>query len=162
MKIRNVSNTDISDITAIYNHYIENTCITFEEEPVTSNEMLKRIETISKAYPFLVAELDNTLIGYAYATSWRIRSAYRFSSEITIYLDHKMKGKGLGSQLFSALIEKLKETDLHVLVGGIALPNEASIALHEKFGFEKVAQFSKIGYKFNQWIDVGYWELKLK
>ena len=162
MKIRNVSNTDISDIIAIYNYYIENTCITFEEEPVTSNEMLKRIETISKVHPFIVAELDNKVIGYAYATSWRVRSAYRFSSEITIYLDHKMKGKGVGSQLFSALIEKLKETDLHVLVGGIALPNEASIALHEKYGFEKVAQFSEIGYKFNQWIDVGYWELKLK
>jgi L-amino acid N-acyltransferase YncA len=160
--IRKVEIRDAEEITAIYNYYIENTTITFEEESVSVEEMAARIESISSIYPYFVVEDNGIVVGYAYATQWKARSAYRFSAEVTIYLHHELKGKGIGSTLFHALVEEMRKTDLHVLVGGIALPNEASIALHEKFGFKKIAQFEEIGFKFGKWIDVGYWELKMK
>lgn len=159
MIIRRVEIKDAEDITAIYSYYIENTIITFEEELITVKEMASRIETISSKYPFLVYEENGKVVGYAYATQWKARSAYRNSAENTIYLHPDAKGKGIGSILFSKFLDEIKKTDLHVLVGGIALPNEASVALHEKFGFKKIAQFEEIGFKFGKWIDVGYWEL---
>jgi len=162
MIIRKVELRDAEEITAIYNHYIENTIITFEEEPITIDEMASRIETISSQYPYLVYEENGKVVGYAYATQWKTRSAYRYSAENTIYLHPDAKGKGIGSVLFQKFLMEIKNTNLHVLVGGIALPNAASVALHEKFGFKKIGQFEEIGFKFGKWIDVGYWELKLK
>jgi L-amino acid N-acyltransferase YncA len=161
MKIRKVEIKDAKAITAIYNFYIENSTITFEEELLSDEEMAARIESISSLYPYLVIEDNGMVVGYAYATQWKARSAYRFSAEVTIYLHQELKGKGIGSTLFRALVEEMRKTNLHVLVGGIAQPNEASVALHEKFGFKKIAQFEEIGFKFGKWIDVGYWELKL-
>lgn len=161
MIVRKVEKNDAAHITAIYNYYVENTIITFEEKPVTVIEMADRIETIASKYPYIVLEDGNEIIGYAYITEWKSRSAYRFSGEVTIYLHHTKTGKGAGSILFSALLEEIKETNLHTVVGGIALPNRGSIALHEKFGFKKIGQFEDIGFKFGKWIDVGYWELKL-
>jgi L-amino acid N-acyltransferase YncA len=162
MIIRQVETKDAKAITAIYNFYIKNSTITFEEELLTVEEMAARIGSISSLYPYFVAEDNGIVVGYAYATQWKARSAYRFSAEVTIYLHCELRGKGIGSALFSAFVEEMRKTDLHVLVGGIAQPNEASVALHEKFGFKKVAQFEEIGFKFGKWIDVGYWELKLK
>jgi len=160
MNIRKVTIEDAEAIARIYNYYIENTVITFEEIPLSIESMTSRIETIAAKYPYLVLEDQNGLIGYAYATEWKARSAYRFSTEVTIYLDHLKTGKGAGSLLFSALLDEIRKTGLHVIIGGIALPNIASVALHEKFGFRKVAHFEEIGYKFGRWIDVGYWEMK--
>ena len=100
-------------------------------------------------------------LGYAYATSWRVRSAYRFSVESTVYVATGHGGKGNGSALYRSLIAALREPGLQVVIGGLALPNEASVALHECIGFEKVAHFRRVGRKFEQWIDVGYWELQL-
>lgn len=162
MEIRNVNPQDSKQIADIYNFYIKSSTITFEEDIVDENKMEKIIFSISSVYPYLVIEEKDKILGYAYATAWRARSAYRFSAEVTIYLNNEAKGKGLGSVLFSELINELKKTKVNVLVGGIALPNNASIALHEKFGFKKVAHFEDIGFKFGKWIDVGYWELKLK
>jgi L-amino acid N-acyltransferase YncA len=161
MNIRKVEICDAADISSIYNYYVENTIITFEEVPVSTEEMASRIESISSQYPFLVYEENRKVIGYAYVTQWKARSAYRYSAEDTVYLHPDAKGKGIGSILLRQLLEEVKNTELHVLVGGIALPNEASIALHEKFGFKKIGQFEEIGFKFGKWIDVGYWELKL-
>ena len=161
MTIRNVEIRDAEAITAIYNYYIENTIITFEEEAITVEEMASRIKSISLQYPYLVYEENGKVVGYAYATQWKARSAYRFSAEDTIYLDHRETGKGFGCELFSAFLNEFRKTNLHSLVGGIALPNAASVALHEKFGFKKIGQFEEIGFKFGKWVDVGYWELKL-
>jgi L-amino acid N-acyltransferase YncA len=162
MTIRSVERNDVEAITAIYNYYIENTIITFEEEMISVSEMASRIEAISIKYPFLVYEENGTIAGYAYATPWKVRSAYRYSAENTIYLHPDAKGKGIGSALFQKFLDEINKTGLHALIGGIALPNNASVALHEKFGFKKVAQFEETGFKFGKWIDVGYWELKLK
>jgi L-amino acid N-acyltransferase YncA len=159
--IRPVSLSDSEIICGIYNYYILNSTITFEEIPLTVDEMISRIKNIIKDYPWLVYEEKDKVVGYTYAGKWKERSAYRYSVETGIYIDPNYTGKGIGSQLKGELLKKLKENSIHSIVCGIALPNPASIALCEKFGFEKVAHLKEVGFKFNKWIDVGYWELIL-
>lgn len=155
--IRSISKNDAKQICDIYNHYIDKSTITFEEVQVSVEEMQRRIS--SSTLPWLVYEEDQKILGYAYAGQWKGRAAYRHSAEVTIYLKHNAAGKGIGTKLYSNLIDQLKALKFHVLMGGIALPNDASIALHEKLGFQKVAHFKEVGFKFNQWIDVAYWQL---
>jgi len=152
---------DAAGVCRIYNHYVENTVITFEEAPISRAEMEQRIREISSRWPWLVCDEDGVVAGYAYATAWRPRCAYRLSVESTVYLAPEFVGRGLGARLYRTLIDDLRSRDVHCIVGGIALPNPASVALHEKMGFEKVAHFREIGWKFERWIDVGYWELVL-
>lgn len=157
--IRAVTDLDISEIIRIYNYYVINTAITFESEPVSFEDMVLRVEnTKSSNLPWLVAQDDDVIIGYAYASNWKGRCAYKHSVEITVYLDHKATTKGWGTKLYTQLLEQLKSTGYHVAIGGISLPNQASIALHEKLGMKQVAHFEEIGHKFDQWIDVGYWQ----
>lgn len=157
--IRAAQPSDAQQICGIYNVYIINTCITFEEDPVSASDMASRIENVVKDLCWLVYEEEGRIRGYAYYTKWRVRSAYKYSVESTVYVDNNFKGKGIGRKLYSALIENARKQGIHVVIGGIALPNPESVALHEKMGFEKVAQFRDVGYKHNQWVDVGYWEL---
>jgi phosphinothricin acetyltransferase len=161
MAIRPATVQDAAEITAIYNHYIEHTVITFEELLVDVNEMQTRINQTSANFPYLVYEREGSLVGYAYATQWRPRSAYRHSVEVTIYLQKSQGGLGVGSALYSELVTQLRQRGFRTAIGGIALPNAASVALHEKLGFEKVGHIKQVGFKFEQWIDVGYWQLML-
>ncbi|MBN1924603.1 MAG: N-acetyltransferase [Prolixibacteraceae bacterium] len=161
MNIRSVNIKDACQITHIYNYYIEKTIVTFEETRITEEEMARRIKSISSEYPFLVIEDNNEIAGYAYATRWKERTAYRFSAEVTIYLHPEKTGKGYGSKLYSHFLDEIRKSNLHALLAGISLPNRTSIALHEKFGFKKVGCLEQVGFKFEEWIDVGYWELKL-
>jgi len=160
--IRPVTKQDAQAIVDIYNHYVENTVITFEEDCIDSNEMSKRIEkVIDSDLPWLVISENKVILGYAYATPWKARSAYRYSVEATVYLAPKEQGKGLGTQLYQALFSELKQKSIHSVLGGITLPNPASIALHEKLGMTNVAHFHQIGRKFDQWLDTGYWQITL-
>lgn len=159
--IRAASVTDAEQIAAIYNHYIEHTVVTFEETPLSVEAIAERIGRLSADYPWLVCERDGRVVGYAYAACWHERSAYRLSAETTIYLDRSHVRRGAGSALYRALLRNLRERQYHSAAGGIALPNRASVALHEKLGFRKVAHFRDIGRKFDRWIDVGYWQLIL-
>lgn len=160
MQIRPAKQTDALGISEIYNHYIENTIITFEEKCISPAECADRIvKTTAAKHPWLVYEENNTVHGYAYASSWQSRCAYRYSAETTIYLAHTETGKGIGTALYNQLIDELKQSELHSLIAGIAIPNESSIALHENLGFKKIAHFNEVGWKFDKWIDVGYWEL---
>ena len=160
--IRPATTADAATIAAIYNHYVLTTCVTFEEEAVPTAEMAQRIaDTRAATLPWLVWEEAGKILGYAYASKWKSRCAYRYSVESTVYLDQAATGRGLGTQLYTALIAELRAQKFHGVIGGVALPNAASTALHEKFGFEKVAQFKEVGWKFEHWIDVGYWELIL-
>lgn len=153
---------DAAGIAAIYNHYIAETDVTFEEVPVRADDFVSRMQTVqSESLPWLVAEDDGRIAGYAYATRWRDRSAYRFSSEITVYLGPNDTGRGLGTKLYDALFPLVKSRGIRAVMAGIALPNAASIALHEKFGMRKVAHFERVGFKFDRWIDVGYWQSTL-
>ena len=157
--IRPATESDAQAICNIYNPYISDTIITFEEEPVAVEEMTQRIHETISSLPWIVIEDEGQVVGYAYASRWKSRCAYRYSVETTVYLSNAATGKGFGSLLYEHLIAELRQRSIHSLIGGIALPNAASVSLHEKFGFEKVAHFKEVGWKFNQWIDVGYWEL---
>ena len=160
--IRSAGAGDSGAIAAIYNHYVATTVITFEEEPVSAAEMARRMAEVgSLSLPWMVAEREGNLVGYAYASPWRARSAYRFSVEVTVYLDPGCPRLGIGSRLYQALLPELKTRGIHAALGVIALPNEASVAIHEKFGFAKVAHLREVGLKFGRWVDVGYWQLLL-
>jgi phosphinothricin acetyltransferase len=152
---------DAAQICEIYNYYVRETVITFEESPVPEANMAQRISDVTSHLPWLVWEADGAIIGYAYAAPWKARAAYRHSVESSVYLAPQVTGRGLGSQLYAALIAELRQRGLHCVIGGAALPNPASVALHEKLGFHKVAQFPEVGFKFGQWVDVAYWELIL-
>lgn len=159
--IRAVYPEDASAICDIYNPYIRETTITFEEKEVSVIEMKNRIHEITVTFPWFIYEENNAILGYAYAGKWKGRCAYRHSVELSIYVKNGNHGKGLGSQLIARLLQELQTKEVHAAIAGIALPNEKSIRLHEKFGFTKIAHFHEVGCKFNTWIDVGYWELIL-
>lgn len=160
--IRPAFAADAEAIACIYNYYVLNTVITFEEEPVSARTMATRVaEVQDSSLPWLVAELKSKVVGYAYASQWKVRSAYRYSVETTIYLEHGREGRGIGTRLYSGLLPILRARGMHVAIGGTALPNKASIALHEKLGFQHVATFRQVGFKHDKWIDVAYWQLVL-
>ncbi len=156
--MRAVKNSDIPFIREIYNYYIKNSIATFEEEPVDEVRVAGKVNEVTKKFPWLVFEENNIVAGYAYAYKWKNRAAYKHSAESSVYIHQNYFGKGIGSKLLEKLIEEVKLKNIHCLIGGIALPNETSIALHEKFGFKKCAEFREVGFKFGRWIDVGYWE----
>jgi phosphinothricin acetyltransferase len=162
MNIREVKFEDAAKVADVYNYYIQNTHHTFETEPLSADEMQERIHKVIEDYPFLVAEEDGEILGYACATKFRLRQAYEFSTEVSIYVRNAAKQKGIGTALYRRLFEELSKTDVHAIVAGISLPNDASVHFHEKLGFEKVAHFREVGYKLGRWIDVGYWELMNK
>ena len=160
VKIRAVVTADAEAIARIYNYYVTDTIVTFEEEPVSPGEIEARISgVLSASLPWFVAVRAGEIVGYAYASPWRERRGYRFSVEVTVYLDPDHGRSGIGSKLYAELLPTLKSAGFHSAMGGIALPNEASVRLHERFGFEKVAHFHESGFKFGRWIDVGYWQL---
>lgn len=158
--IREAVGGDSLAIAEIYNHYIENTATSFEEKPVSGTDIQGRIESVQGVgLPWIVAVEDGAVVGYAYATKWKERSAYRFAVEVSVYLSNHIQGRGLGTTLYETIFSKLKEAGVQTVIGGITLPNPASVALHEKMGMKKVAHFEKVGFKFDHWHDVGYWQL---
>jgi phosphinothricin acetyltransferase len=158
--IRLASISDAAAICGIYNYYVLNTCITFEEEAVPELKMASRITETTAHRPWYVWEEFGEVVGYAYASKWKDRSAYRYSAETTVYIRQNMTGRGIGRKLYEPLIADLRKAGIHSIMGGIALPNSASQKLHEALGFKKVAHFEQVGWKFQKWIDVGYWELR--
>lgn len=160
--IREAVEGDAQRIAEIYNHYVETSTVTFEEEPVAPDEMVRRMAVGEEKFPWLVlVGADEELLGYAYASPWKGRCAYRYSVETTVYLDHASCGTGCGTRLYQRLLAELRNRSLHTAMAGIALPNAASVALHEKLGFTKVAHFREVGWKFGEWVDVGYWQCLL-
>lgn len=162
VRIRPAHAADAGRIAAIYNHYIGESCITFETDSVSETDMATRIqETIAASLPWLVAENSGEIAGYAYASKWKGRCAYRFAVETTIYLDPNATGNGTGTRLYAKLIDAVRAASMTTAIGGIALPNDASIRLHENLGFRKVGHFERVGFKHDKWVDVGYWQLQL-
>lgn len=159
VSIRTADAGDAAGIARIYNHYIEHTVITFEEAPVAAEDIAQRLEeTLAANLPYIVATCEESILGYAYASKWKGRCAYRFSVETTVYLHPEELGNGIGSLLYRSLFAELESLGYHTAIGGISLPNPESIALHEKFGMQKVAHFKEVGFKFGNWVDVGYWQ----
>ncbi|MEM8930468.1 MAG: arsinothricin resistance N-acetyltransferase ArsN1 family B [Acidobacteriota bacterium] len=157
--VRPARPADGDALARLYNHYVRETVVTFEEEPVSAAMLVERVRRIQALpLPWLVAEAAGELLGYAYASPWRVRRAYRFAVEVTVYAAPDQGGRGIGSRLYACLLEDLQGLGIHTALGGIALPNPASVALHEKFGFVQVAHLREVGYKHGRWIDVGYWQ----
>jgi phosphinothricin acetyltransferase len=160
--LRDAGAADAAAIAAIYNHYVATTTISMENDPVTSEDMAGRIADVQAAgLPWLALIEDGRLCGYAYASKWRARPGYRHAVESSVYVDPALRGRGHGLTLYRALLARL-DGRFHSVIGGIALPNAASIALHERLGFRQVACFHEVGHKFGNWVDVGYWELTLR
>jgi phosphinothricin acetyltransferase len=151
--------SDAPAICAIYNPYVLDSVITFEQTPVCESDMAQRIRDYTALYPWLVAEVDARIVAYAYATRWRTRAAYDHTLESTVYVDKAHTGRGIAKPLYLALLQALKAQGVHAVMGCIALPNDASVALHEKCGFVKVAHFPQVGRKFERWVDVGFWQV---
>ncbi len=157
--LRKATAADAPGIASIYNHYVLHTHVTFEEKRVPAKEMARRITTVTEKGPWLIYQEQGEIAGFAYAHAWKARPAYRYSVESTVYVKPGEHGQGMGTRLYTALLNELQARKMHAAIGGIALPNEASIRLHEKLGFKKIGQFNEVGYKFKKWIDVGYWQL---
>jgi L-amino acid N-acyltransferase YncA len=159
MLVSTATPDDAAEVANIYNYYIANSHATFELEKVDPSEMSKRIDQgLGAGYPFVVCRSDEKVLGYAYSHRYRVRPAYSHSAEVSIYLRPGSEGQSIGTCLYDRLLNELGNGDFHSVIAGIALPNDASVRLHEKFGFVKVAHFHEVGRKFGCWIDVGYWQ----
>ncbi|MDR3669675.1 MAG: GNAT family N-acetyltransferase [Holophaga sp.] len=159
--IRPANPSDAAAITAIYNPYVAGTIISFETDPVSEEEMADRIRRIQETYPWYVREEDGVILGYSYASQWKSRKAYHFAVETTVYVAPDQVRKGVGASLYRTLIPELRARGFHTAMGGISLPNAASVALHERCGFKWVATLPEVGWKLERWVDVGYWALLL-
>jgi phosphinothricin acetyltransferase len=152
---------DAAACAAIYAPYVTDGVATFEEVAPSAAEVAERIRRTSAGYPWLVADDDGRLAGYAYGSQHRPRAAYRWAAEVTAYVARDYHRRGLGRALYGALLGLLEKQGMQVACGGITLPNDASVALHEACGFKRIGTFPRIGFKHGSWWDVGWWELEL-
>ena len=159
--IREVAIKDAEALVNIYNYYVINSTVTLDLVPFSILDFEEKIRTISRDFPFIVDEVQNEVLGYAYANTFRTKPAYKNTVELTVYIKHAETGKQIGKKLYSKLLQQLKSQGYHVVIGGSTLPNDASVKLHETFGFKKVAHFKEVGHKFDKWHDVGFWHLTL-
>jgi phosphinothricin acetyltransferase len=160
--IRHFAPGDEQAIAAIYNHYIAHTTVTFEEDTLTVEQMRARIDSYCQHHPWLVCEQGGEVVGYAYGAKFHARSAFRHTLEASVYLKPGCERQGLGRSLYEALIPMLAAQGCHTLVAVISLPHSGSVALHEALGFEASGRLQQVGFKFGQWLDIGYWTLRLR
>ncbi|MDR0707973.1 MAG: GNAT family N-acetyltransferase [Treponema sp.] len=159
--IRPVAPEDAEAICGIYNYYVRNTFVTFEEEPISAAEMSARIAAVTTDFPGYVYEEDGELIAFAYLHYYHSRSAYRFTVEDSIYVKNGRQKTGIGAQLLNLLIGDAKKLGKHSIMAILGLPNGASEALHKKCGFQKMANMDELGFKLGCWAGVGFWKLRL-
>lgn len=157
--IRPVTISDAQTLLNIYNYYVLNTVTTFDLEALSLDRFTEKIKSIMTDYPFIIYEENNEILGYAYGSKFRPKPAYNQTVESTVYVKHGTYGKQIGTKLYTELLSLLKQEKFHVVLGVLTLPNEASIKLHEKFGFKQVAHLKETGLKFGSWHDVGFWQL---
>jgi L-amino acid N-acyltransferase YncA len=159
--IRCANRDDAAGVLAIYAPIVNETAISFELEPPTLGQMQERIESTLDLLPWLVAEQEQQIIGYAYASRYRQRAAYQWSVEVSAYVRADARRSGVARALYRALLSILKDLSYRTALAGIALPNDASVAFHESMGFTPVGVYHNVGYKFGTWHDVGWWQLAL-
>jgi L-amino acid N-acyltransferase YncA len=160
--IRFAEPRDAAAIQAIYAPNVAEAVISFESVPPTVAEMAGRIAKITAQYPWLVAEHDGTVAGYVYACQHRERAAYRWAVDVTVYVDAACRRQRVGHGLYTSLLTLLRMQGYAKALAGITLPNPGSIGVHESVGFQKAFVFPKIGFKFGQWLDVGWWQAELQ
>lgn len=152
---------DAAACAAIYAPFVRSTAVSFEEVEPDAAEMERRMAEIGTCYPWLVADAGGALAGFAHGSAHRARAAYRWAADVTIYLGEGRRGRGLGRQLYTALLDLLARQGVQIATAGITLPNAASVALHESLGFEPVGVYRRIGFKLGRWHDVGWWQREL-
>jgi phosphinothricin acetyltransferase len=163
MKIRKVTLDDTPAICNIINYYIENSAIILETVPYSEIGAKQRInDIINSGHLFYVGEVAGRVIGFYHTKPWESSFAYAAAVEESIFLDKDERGKGYGTQLFEHLLKHIDRATTHTLIATLVFPNESSVRLHEKFGFTQISRMKEIGRKFDQWIDVGHWQLILK
>ncbi|MEX2107994.1 MAG: arsinothricin resistance N-acetyltransferase ArsN1 family B [Solirubrobacterales bacterium] len=153
---------DAAACAAIYAPHVAESPTSFEENPPDAAELAERIVRITATHPWLVAEHDGEVAGFAYACPHRARAAYRWTADVSVYVTSEQRGQGVGRALYAELFERLQKQRFQVACAGITLPNEASVALHEGFGFVAVGVYRRIGWKAGAWRDVGWWQLELE
>ncbi len=164
-EIRPATPADLPDIRAIYNHYVANSTVTFDESPMSLRELRTKFDHAEKAkLPFIVAvSPGGDVLGYAYVFPWKAKAAYRFTVENSIYLGPAATGKGLGKALMAELIDRSKQAGLKEIVAVIADKGaEASIGLHEQFGFKEIGHMGRVGFKFDRWLGTVLMQKSLK
>ncbi|TNJ44583.1 N-acetyltransferase [Tamlana fucoidanivorans] len=159
--IRSLQAKDTQQLLEIYNYYVLNTAITFDIEPLSLNIFEEKITRINNEYPFFVYEEKDKILGYAYASRFRPKPAYSNTVESTVYVKHGEQGKHIGTKLYTELLEAIRQTNAHTVLGVLTIPNDSSVKLHEKFGFTQVASLKEVGQKFGTWQNVGIWQLIL-
>lgn len=152
--VRDATSADAAPCAAIYAHYVEHSTATFEEVAPTVAAIAGRIAAAQERHAWLVAERDGAVVGYAYGGPFKARAAYRFSCEVSVYVDAAERGGGTGRTLYAALLDRMEGLGMRMACGGITLPNDASLALHRALGFETVGTYRRIGWKHGQWRDV--------
>ena len=161
-RIRLANPSDAEGILAIYAPIVLDTVISFELEPPTLQQMRERIAATLPTLPWLIAESDHGIQGYAYASRHRERAAYQWSVDVSVYVAEGVRGKGLGRALYAPLLGILKDLGYYSALAGIVLPNAASVGLHEAMGFQPVGIYRRIGFKLGAWRDVGWWQCQLQ
>ncbi len=157
IKIRDMEKTDFVQCLNIYNHYIENSVVTFEESALGLYDYKRRIERITAEYPFLVAVQSNKIKGFAYLDKFNERSAYRYTADLSIYVDKDNLGSGIGTLLLAELEKRAKEKNIQRIISIITADNENSKNFHIKNGFEFCGKLPDIGFKFGQWLGIEYY-----
>jgi L-amino acid N-acyltransferase YncA len=152
---------DAPACAAIYAPHVKGSPVSFEERAPEAAEMAARIERYGYSHAFLIAEREGRVVGYAYATAFNERPAYRWSTSVSVYVAEEARGGGVGCSLYNALFDRLRERGFRMACAGITLPNEASVGLHESLGFELVGVNREIGWKEGAWRDVGWYQLEL-
>ena len=161
INIRTASPSDAPALLSIYAPYVENTAITFEYTVPTPEDFRERIARTLDRYPYLVAQLNGTVMGYAYASAFHPRAAYDWSADVSIYVSEDARGSGIGTRLYAALEDILKQQNIVNVNACIAFPNPGSISFHEKLGYQTVGHFTKCGYKLGRWWDMIWMEKML-
>jgi phosphinothricin acetyltransferase len=160
--IRLAERRDIPGIIEIYSPFILETAVTFEEDIPSEESFWERMQGIMAELPFLVCEIDGRVAGYAYASGYRSRASYRWSKEVSVYIHPDFQRRRVAHALYTSLNEMVRYQGVADLLAIITMPNEPSVAFHEHFGYVKVGEFSKVGYKLKQWQNVGWFELFLQ
>lgn len=160
--IRLANEQDASQMLAIYAPIVRETTISFELEPPNEMEFQQRIERYQQQMPWLVCEIDAEVVGYAYASPYRTRAAYQWSVESSVYVSENYRRKGIAKVLYASLFKLLQLQGFYNVVAAIALPNQPSVAVHEAAGFLPKGVLCRVGYKFGQWHDIGFWQLSLQ
>jgi L-amino acid N-acyltransferase YncA len=160
--IRLATGDDAEQIQAIYAPYVRDTAISFEVEPPSVDEMRQRVSDVLPRMPWLVCERAGAVLGYAYAGKYRVRAAYQWSVDVSVYIDAHVHRSGIGRGLYTALLALLELQGFYNAYAGITLPNPASVGLHESLGFTPVGVYRHVGYKLGAWHDVGWWQRALR